>query len=150
KADKKYPVSISAKPTGTSRDALFLPSKTTLTMHCGDERTSLVNLNFPVSEPFFWRRECGEVTLNIEVGRLNLAKTFEGEEPFIEFLKMFSDGKERFVPADFPLFEAKLIDSKIEYIDVNYDLSGQKAIFAIQEEMPVATPIKITSCWAAT
>ncbi|MBF0469845.1 MAG: hypothetical protein HQL48_00570 [Gammaproteobacteria bacterium] len=148
-SNAKIPVAVAAKPTGTSKDALFLPSKTVLTMECGDEKTTLVNLNFPASKPFLWDQSCTRAKLEIDVGRFHLVKEYAGSHPFVEFLQQFSDGTERVYPAEFPLYEAKLIDSKIEYFDLHYTISGQEKVFASLQEAPSSTPMKIAACWPA-
>ncbi len=151
KIKDNYRVTIKALPVDTNADAQVKPHAVILELQCGDRATRLVNLMFPVKEVFNWSpSDCGNVTLTIEVGTRKLVRRYTGDMPFRSFLLDFSGGDRRFQRRNFPSESDALKRMKIDFIDVNYQFSGEyRAIRGLTTDARVRreTPQGIAACW---
>ncbi|OQY08376.1 MAG: hypothetical protein B6I22_00760 [Desulfobacteraceae bacterium 4572_123] len=162
-----YFVSIKGLPTDANADAVVQPHATVLELQCAEGSQKLTNLNYPVHKTFNWSPgSCGDITFQIQVGDLVLARKYTGEKAFVNFLKDFARGKKIFYPKDFPRQEKALKGLNIKSIRVNYGLNGHKpllsAVYAIEDaerkkaaaakkrkqgpKVP-KVPQEITKCW---
>lgn len=146
-----YRVTVKALPALTNPDAQVKPHAVILELQCGEKATSLINLMFPVREVFNWApAACGDVVLTIEVGTRKLVKRYSGDMPFRSFLLDFSGGDRRFSRRDFPAEADALKRMNIEFIQVNYQFSGDdREIRGLTTETRVraGVPRGIASCW---
>ncbi len=144
----RYPVSIKALPTSANETARLQPNAVLLKMTCADKAQELNNYNFRIDKTFEWSDDCGEVSLTIEIENLTLKKVYPGADGFVSFLTDFKYGSRKFTPADFPENAADLEQLDVEYIEVQYEISGHDEIMAVQEVKPDAAPPKtIVACW---
>ena len=143
-----FVVKISALPTGINQSALISPYATFVDLHCAEGVQTLSNYNYSASNDFKWSLStCGDVTLRIEVGEYSLIKEYLGQKGFSKFLADFRDGRRIFTVKEFPEFETQLRNEKVQAIDVNYEISGQKPVIQMLKSVPLTPPWKALSCW---
>jgi type VI secretion system protein ImpL len=143
-----YDISVKAYPTDANKDAAVKPHATKLELQCGDERSRLLNLHYPVRKTFNWSpQDCGDVTFEIEVGNLVLKKVYEGYMGFPRFLNDFKTGQRRFTPNDFPEQAAALKRMRIRQITPRYQFKGHQQLLRFLQTSPGRIPQEITTCW---
>ena len=148
-AKQSYTVTIRGLPTDANPEAQTRPQATRLDLACQAGPQSLVNLNYPVSKPFSWSSDtCGDVALQIEVGKLTLRKKYTGEQAFPEFLQDFRGGSRTFLPTEFPGEGEALARLGIKFIRVNYQFSGDQPVVGQARALPGEAPRSIAACWA--
>jgi type VI secretion system protein ImpL len=144
----EFSVNISALPTGINQSAQISPYATFIDLHCADGVQTLSNYNYSASNAFDWSLStCGDVTLRIEVGEYSLRKEYIGQKGFPKFLKDFQDGRRIFTIKEFPEFESQLRNERVQAIDVNYEISGQKPVIQMLKSVPLEPPWKALACW---
>ncbi|MCP3927357.1 MAG: hypothetical protein GY714_32775 [Desulfobacterales bacterium] len=144
-----YPVLIKSLPVSANRDALSQPSSVTLTLDTPNKAQTLKHFNYTASKTFKWNDKCGDVHLAIQVASMTLKKRYTGAGAFIKFLKDFRYGSQRLLPKDFPKYKKTLENLKIEFIDIQFKLSGHEQVISSQGKIPSLQPPKsIISCWS--
>lgn len=149
---QNYKVQISGMPTDANPDAVIKPHKSHLELSCEGETQSLINYNYPITKTFVWSpAACSDVTLRIEVGNITLTRHYGGAQGFIEFIRDFPRGHHTFNANEFPEERNALKKAGIQYIKVNYEFSGEQAIFksagAIAGKAQSGAPKEIAACW---
>jgi type VI secretion system protein ImpL len=148
-AKQSYAVTIRGLPTDANPEAQTRPQATRLDVQCQAGPQSLVNLNYPISKTFNWSSDtCGDVALQIEVGKLTLRKKYAGEQAFPEFLQDFRGGSRTFLPNEFPGESEALARLGIKFIRVNYQFSGDQPVVGQARALPGEAPRSIAVCWA--
>ncbi len=148
-AAKSYAVTIRGLPTDANPEAQTKPQATRLELQCQAGTQSLVNLNYPISKTLNWSSDsCGEVVLQIEVGKVILARRYPGNQGFRDFLKDFQGGSRTFQPSDFPGESEALARLGIKFIRVNYQFAGDRPILEEVKASPGEPPRSIATCWA--
>ncbi|OPX56900.1 ImcF-related N-terminal domain-containing protein [Oceanospirillum multiglobuliferum] len=144
----QYTVLVKAQPTSANAEASYLPQRTLLELQCDAGVMQLENLNFAKDKAFIWDKSCNDTTLLINIGRYTLEKRYPGAQGFALFLKDFQSGLRRFVPADFPILEDRLVEYKVKYIDVRYQLRGHRPVIATLAASELEPPRYIAQCWS--
>jgi type VI secretion system protein ImpL len=148
KIQDNYAIKIKAYPVHINREAHPKPQSVVLTLSCGDASQSINNMNFPVHKTFKWsHKTCGDTTLRIKIGTLNLEKKYPGARGMISFLSDFSDGDRDFTPEDFPEQENGLKEMNVRNIRLKYNFEGHRALLELPEYAPLSAPPVITNCW---
>lgn len=143
-----FDVKINALPTGANPGAEIQPYATFVDLYCSDGTQTLANYNYPTQHSFKWALEtCGDTTLRIEIGQLTLMKNYVGVKGFSKFLKEFQDGRHIFSASDFPNQMAQLNNSKVNFIDVNFEIRGQKPVIQMLDSVPLQLPEMAAHCW---
>ncbi len=143
-----FDVSINALPSGTNPGARIQPYATFVDLYCSDGTQTLANYNYPTQHKFKWALEtCGDTTLRIEIGQLTLLKNYVGVKGFSKFLKEFQDGRHIFTSADFPNQQAQLENSAVNFIDVNFEIRGQRPVIQMLDSVPLQLPEVAAHCW---
>lgn len=147
-AKSNYNVKISGYPTSANGSAQVQPHATVLELICADDTSRLENRNYPVRKIFSWspQSDC-DVAFKIKIGSLVLVKKYTGSLSFPKFLKDFSKGQHRFVPADFPDAEDDLKRMKVKFIKVKYGFKGNEPVARLLSAVPGKTPMEIVRCW---
>lgn len=144
----EFTVSMNALPSGTNPDAKASPYATFLNLHCSDGTQTMANYNYPTQHDFKWSLEtCGDTTLRIEIGQLTLLKEYLGVKGFGKFLQDFQDGRRIFTVDDFPNQKAQLINNGVRYIDVSYEIRGQRPVIQMLDTVPLELPQMAAYCW---
>ncbi len=143
-----FDVAVNALPTGANPGAQIQPYATFVDLYCSDGTQTLANYNYPTQHNFKWALEtCGDTTLRIEIGQLTLMKNYVGVKGFSKFLKEFQDGRHIFSASDFPNQQAQLNNSKVDFIDVNFEIRGQKPVIQMLDSVPLQLPEMAAHCW---
>jgi type VI secretion system protein ImpL len=143
-----YTVNIRGLPTDTNKGAKLRAHATRLEVQCAKGSKTLVNLNYPVSKTLSWSpQDCGDVTFQIEVGKLVLTKKYSGYQGFPKFLKDFAKGQRTFYPGDFPGEEAALRRLGVKSITAKYRFKGHKPVLRLLGTAPRSVPRSIVTCW---
>jgi len=143
-----FDVAINALPSGTNPGASIQPYATFVDLYCSDGTQTLANYNYPTQHTFKWALEtCGDTTLRIEIGQLTLLKNYVGVKGFSKFLKEFQDGRHIFTSSDFPNQQAQLENSAVNFIDVNFEIRGQRPVIQMLESVPLQLPEVAAHCW---
>jgi len=133
-------LTITGQPISVSPGAKSKPFGTTLKVQCNAGAHTLNNFNFPTTESLTWSAEtCGEVSLQIKVGDLVLAKKYPGALGIIRFLQDFRDGQRQFHADEFPSSTAKLRELGISQIGLRYKFEGQEAILKVAQQLEQLT-----------
>jgi type VI secretion system protein ImpL len=144
----EFNVNISALPTGINPSALISPYATFIDLHCVDGVQRLSNYNYSVSHEFKWSlKNCGDTTLQIEVGEYSLRKHYTGQKGFSKFLLDFPDGRRIFTINEFPEFTAQLREKKVQRVDVNYEIKGQTPVIQMLKDVSLDPPSRALACW---
>ncbi len=144
----EFVVSMNALPSGANPDAKVSPYATFIDLHCSDGTQTMANYNYPTQHDFRWSLEtCGDVTLRIDIGQLTLLKDYNGVKGFSKFLVDFQDGRRVFTPDDFPNQRAQLANLGVRYIDLNYEIHGQRPVVQMLDTVPLDMPPTIAYCW---
>lgn len=144
----EFIVSMNALPSGTNPDAEASPYATFIDLHCSEGTQTMANYNYPTQHDFNWSLEkCGDVTLRIDIGQLMLTKNYNGVKGFGKFLTDFHDGRRVFTPADFPNHQVQLDNLNVRYIDLNYEIRGQRPVVQTLDTVPLDLPATIAYCW---
>ncbi len=148
-AKPSYSVTIQGLPTDANPEAQTKPQAARLELQCQAGPQSLVNLNYPVSRTFTWSADtCGDVVLQVEVGKVTLTRKYSGEQGFPEFLQDFRGGSRTFLPTEFPGESEALARLGIRFIRVNYHFSGDRPVVGQAMALPGEAPRSIAACWA--
>jgi type VI secretion system protein ImpL len=148
-AKPSYAVTIQGLPTDANPEAQTRPQSARLELRCQAGPQTLVNLNYPVSKTFNWSADtCGDVVLQVEVGKVTLTKIYTGEQGFPEFLQDFRAGSRTFLPNEFPGESEALARLGIRFIRVNYQFSGDRPVVGQAMALPGEAPRSIAACWA--
>ncbi len=143
-----FNVAVNALPTGANPGAQVQPYATFLDLHCSDGTQVLANYNYPTQHDFKWALEtCGDTTLRIEIGQLTLLRNYTGVKGFGKFLQEFQDGRHIFSANDFPNQEAQLLNKNVQYIDVNFEIRGQRPVVQMLDTVPLTLPEVAAHCW---
>ena len=143
-----FDVKVNALPTGANPGAQIQPYATFVDLYCSDGTQTLANYNYPTQHSFKWALEtCGDTTLRIEIGQLTLMKNYVGVKGFSKFLKEFQDGRHIFSASDFPNQQAQLDNSNVSFIDVNFEIRGQKPVIQMLDSVPLQLPEMAAHCW---
>ena len=145
----EFTVNIAALPTGINQSAQISPYATFIDLHCAESVQTLANYNYSASNEFKWSlSSCGDVTLRIEVGEYSLRKQYTGQKGFSKFLADFRDGRRIFTIKEFPEFFSQLKNEKVQAIDVNYEIKGQKEpVIQMLNAVPLNPPTNAIACW---
>lgn len=144
----QFTVSMNALPSGANTDARVSPYATFIDLHCSDGTQTMANYNYPTQHDFKWSLEtCGDTTLRIEIGQLTLLKEYLGVKGFGKFLLDFQDGRRIFTVDDFPNQKAQLINNGVRYIDVSYEINGQRPVIQMLDTVPLKLPQQAAYCW---
>lgn len=143
-----FDVKVNALPTGANPGARIQPYATFVDLYCSDGTQTLSNYNYPTEHTFKWALEtCGDTTLRIEIGQLTLLKNYVGVKGFSKFLQEFQDGRHIFASTDFPNQQAQLENSGVNYIDVNFEIRGQRPVIQMLDSVPLQLPEVAAHCW---
>jgi type VI secretion system protein ImpL len=143
-----FDVMVNALPTGANPGARIQPYATFVDLYCSDGTQTLANYNYPTQHSFKWALEtCGDTTLRIEIGQLTLMKNYVGVKGFSKFLEEFQDGRHIFSASDFPNQQAQLNNSDVSFIDVNFEIRGQKPVIQMLDSVPLQLPEMAAHCW---
>jgi type VI secretion system protein ImpL len=146
---QSYAVTIRGLPTDANPEAQTKPHATRLELACQAGPQALVNLNYPISKTFSWAAgTCGDVVLQIEVGKLVLTRRYIGDQAFPQFLQEFQGGSRTFLARDFPADSEALGRLGIGAIRVNYQFSGDRPVVGQAMALPGEAPRSIATCWA--
>jgi type VI secretion system protein ImpL len=146
---QSYVVTIQGLPTDANPEAQTKPHATRLELSCQAGPQTLVNLNYPISKTFTWAAgTCGDVVLQIEVGKLTLTRRYIGDQAFPQFLQEFQGGSRTFLARDFPAESEALGRLGIGAIRVNYQFSGDRPVVGQAMALPGEAPRSIAACWA--
>ena len=144
----EFDVKVDTLPTGVNIDAAISPYATYLELHCADGVQSLANYNYSDSVDFKWSLEnCGDVSLQIEIGAITLSKEYFGPTGFSQFLQDFRDGRKVFSSSDFPNQASLLRKESVENIDLNYQFSNHEPVLRVLKDVPLNPPQQIAQCW---
>jgi len=143
-----YSVGVEGLPTDSNPEARVRPHATRLELQCGSSAQSLTNLNYPVGKTYNWSPDqCGDVTLQIEVGELTLSQRWAGPQAFPEFLHSFATGQRTFSPGSFPGERSALERMGIRYLRVNYKLTGSAPVIKQGNLVSGMVPREIARGW---
>jgi type VI secretion system protein ImpL len=144
----QFTVSMNALPSGANTDAKVSPYATFIDLHCSDGTQTMANYNYPTQHDFNWSLEtCGDTTLRIEIGQLTLLKEYLGVKGFGKFLLDFQDGRRIFTVDDFPNQKAQLVNNGVRYIDISYEINGQRPVIQMLDTVPLELPQQAAYCW---
>jgi type VI secretion system protein ImpL len=144
----QFTVSMNALPSGANSDAKVSPYATFIDLHCSDGTQTMANYNYPTQHDFSWSLEtCGDTTLRIEIGQLTLLKEYLGVKGFGRFLLDFQDGRRIFTVDDFPNQKAQLVNNGVRFIDVSYEINGQRPVIQMLDTVPLELPQQAAYCW---
>jgi type VI secretion system protein ImpL len=144
----QFTVSMNALPSGANTDAKVSPYATFIDLHCSDGTQTMANYNYPTQHDFNWSLEtCGDTTLRIEIGQLTLLKEYLGVKGFGKFLLDFQDGRRIFTVDDFPNQKAQLVNNGVRYIDISYEINGQRPVIQMLDTVPLELPQLAAYCW---
>ncbi len=128
-------VTLTTVPTQVNPGARALPESVNLTVQCAAKTLTLENLNFPNTTTFPWSlASCSDTVLTIQTEDSVLVKQWSGARGFISFLREFSSGQRRYVPADFPDSAKSMEAAAIDFILVSYRMQGQSALLKAFDE----------------
>ncbi|MBI5550797.1 MAG: hypothetical protein HY911_04760 [Desulfobacterales bacterium] len=145
----KYTVSINAVPTNVNQEAKSEPFQTRLTLQCGARQQSLDNFNAPNSLDFVWEpATCDDVSLTIFFREVTLTRTWTGQWGFRDFLRAFRDGREVFMPEEFPQDKEILDGLGVKQIQVTYRFRNADPILGIENYPKLQVPERATHCWS--
>ncbi len=137
----EYIVSITTLPISVNNEARIRPYSNTLKMECADEKTQLVNTNFPETQKFTWRPgTCGDVVLEIQFGDSLLQKKYKGRLGFAQFLSDFQDGTKIFNVTDFPEHAGYLTNNNVTDITVSYEVNDIEPVLNFLDRRPPVIP----------
>lgn len=137
----EYTVSITTLPINVNNEARIRPYSNTLGMECADEKTQLVNTNFPETQKFTWRPgNCGDVVLEIQFGDSLLRKKYKGRLGFAQFLSDFQDGTKIFNVTDFPEHAGYLTNNNVTDITVSYEVIDIEPVLNFLDRRPPVIP----------
>lgn len=143
-----FDVAVNALPTGANPGARIQPYATFVDLYCSDGTQTLANYNYPTQHTFKWALEtCGDTTLRIEIGQLTLMKNYPGVKGFSKFLQEFQDGRHIFSSSDFPNQQAQLENSNVSFIDINFEIRGQRPVIQMLDSVPLQLPEVAAHCW---
>lgn len=138
---KEYVVTIGNLPISINKASRIRPYSSKLTLECADEKTELVNDNFPDSKTFKWNpATCGDVTLSIKFKDITLKKNYKGKMGFAEFLSDFRDGRKIFNVSDFPDKIGYLTNNGVSDIIVSYQINGIEPVLKFWNKNTPAMP----------
>ena len=128
-------VTLTTVPTRVNPEARALPESVNLTVQCAAKTLVLENLNFPNTTTFPWSMaSCSDTVLTIHTEDSVLVKQWSGARGFISFLRDFSNGQHRYVPADFPDGARSMEAAAIDFILVSYRMRGQSSLLQSFQE----------------
>jgi len=137
----EYPVAITTLPISVNDEAMIRPFSNRLTMECADEKTVLLNENFPETQDYIWRPSiCGDVTLEIKFEESLLQRKYKGRMGFAQFLSDFKDGTKIFNVNDFPEHKGYLANNNVTDITISYKINGIKPVLDFFERRPPSIP----------
>ncbi|MBT7260897.1 MAG: hypothetical protein HN888_07230 [Desulfobacula sp.] len=137
----EYVVSITTLPISVNNEAEIRPYSNTLIMECADEKTELVNNNFPETQKFTWRPgTCGDVVLEIQFDGSLLQKKYKGRLGFSKFLSDFQDGTKIFNVTDFPEYAGYLTNNNVTDIIVSYEVNDIEPVLNFMDRRPPVIP----------
>ncbi|MCF6247526.1 MAG: hypothetical protein L3J69_09220 [Desulfobacula sp.] len=137
----EYAVSITTLPISVNREAMIRPYSNTLFMECADEKTELLNNNFPETQKFIWRpATCGDVVLQIQFEESILERKYKGRLGFAQFLSEFEDGTKIFNVTDFPEHKGYLVNNNVTDITVSYKIKGIEPVLEFLDRRPPMIP----------
>jgi len=140
----EYPVAITTLPISVNSEAMIRAYSNTLFLECADEKTELLNNNFPETQNFIWRPDtCGDTILNIQFEESVLQRRYKGRLGFAQFLSEFQDGVKVFNVTDFPEHKGYLTNNNVTDISVAYDIKGIEAILEFLDRRPPSIPDNI-------
>ncbi len=143
----KYTVRVEALPVNVNQEAQSEPYSATLRLQCAAGQQQLDNYNYPDSRDFVWEpATCGDVTLEIAFREGVLKKTWPGAFGFRDFVRDFRDGREVFVPRDFPDKRTILEGLGVTSIQVSYKLTGAKAVLNLGDYPVLRLPQTVAAC----
>ncbi|SMC22808.1 type VI secretion system protein ImpL [Andreprevotia lacus DSM 23236] len=122
-----YPIKVTGLPTGVNDGAKANVIGTLLTVQCASAPFNLNNLNFSVSEAFYWSQQtCGDTTLKIRLPSFTITRKYSGPQGFVAFLQEFQNGARVFDASEFPTDKARLDAVNVRQITVRYQFSGEE------------------------
>ena len=145
-----YSITIKGMPTDVNTEARIKPHATRLEVECGDEVSTLINLNYPVKKTFEWSyASCKDTVFSIEIGTLVLTRRYKGSLGFPNFLRDFGRGEKRLTPRDFPDHQQDLRNMGISQIEINYVFSGHRPLIdALNKRASIpSAPRTMAQCW---
>ncbi len=144
----EFNVQINTLPTGVNINAAISPYATFLELHCAGGIQTLSNFNYSDGYDFKWSlEECGDVSLQIDIGPVSLRKHYRGVKGFSKFLADFQDGRRIFTADEFPNQASQLSNENVTAIDVNYEIFGQEPVIQVLNSVPLEPPRNIAACW---
>ncbi|WP_080798585.1 type VI secretion protein IcmF/TssM N-terminal domain-containing protein [Desulfamplus magnetovallimortis] len=136
-----YTVTIQTLPVNVNNEAMIKPHSSKLVLECADQKSELLNNNFPETKLFKWNPEtCGDVTLSIQFRDIEVEKTYTGQLGFAGFLQDFKDGRKIFNVSDFPEQMSYLTSNAVSDIFVAYDIKGIEPVLRFLKRTPPAIP----------
>ncbi len=133
---QRFLLMIEAQPTSVNMEAKVKPFSTILSLQCANDIVRLNNYNFPVHQKFQWMYEqCGDVSLEIKLGKMTLKKYYPGALGMINFISDFRDGEKRFYTTDFPTSEEELEELGVHWIGVHYNFKESQALFQAAQRL---------------
>lgn len=143
-----FSVGVKGLPTDSNTDARTRPHATRLELTCGGATQSLVNNNYPVGRTFTWSPDsCGDASLQIEVGDVVLSRRYAGAQGFAEFLREFKGGRRTFTAREFPGERSALARFGVQWITVNYEVTGSRELLQQTENLSGEVPRTIARGW---
>lgn len=143
----KYTVHVEALPTNVNAEARSEPYSVSLRMQCATKLQKLDNYNYQDGMDFVWEpATCGEISLEIAFREVTLKKTWPGVWSFRDFLRDFRDGREVFVPRDFPDKQSILEGLGVTNIQVNYTITGAKSVLGLSDYPALRLPQAVAAC----
>ena len=138
---QEYNVSIQTVPINVNNEAGIKPHSSKLVLECADQKTELLNNNFPESKVFKWNpATCGDVTLSIKFRDIAVEKSYNGKMGFAHFLQDFKDGRKIFNVSDFPEQMGYLTNNGVSDVFVSYDINGIEPVLKFLNRSPPAIP----------
>ena len=147
-AQSTYNIVVRAEPTGANPEARVRPHQTLLQLNCQPGPIQLVNLNYPVSRSFAYSPQaCNDVRITVDIGNLNLTKTYTGYLAFPNFIRDFESGRRRFSIGYFPEHQLALRQMGVEYISMAFGFQGHEPVLSFLSVASEPVPEAIAACW---
>ncbi len=138
-------MSISTLPFDTNKGAKIEANFVRLHLKCAKKDFILENDNYKLTKSFSWSSStCGDTVLSFGFSDFEVQKTYSGESGFLDFLKDFKDGSHKFTIKDFDVDTPQLKQNSIEWIELNYDITGSKDMIKLLDKTPYNLPKKVT------
>lgn len=146
-ARSEYKLRFEADGATTNHEGLYV-DHTVLELQCAEDTQVLEHWNFPMSKTFIWSpSECGDVSLKIYIGDIEVEKKYTGYMAFARFVSDFSRGRKKFYINSFSRKNRKALKSLgVKYIRVSYKITGSRPVRKLFAMSGGKIPEEIVNC----